>query len=196
MKKNFYPGFILLSFLFTFLSGCVASGIATESNAIFAPNAALSEAKTFAWLQPEPIAPADYEEGYSDELNKNLRRAIEETLQLKGLQKVASAPDLLIAYDVSVAVPEEKDRIENYMEGFGYGYAHMAGYRYSYKNPDLSGYRPVDLYKQGTMIIDLVDPDKKQLVWRGWAEGAVTDADARYKKIQQQVREVLKKVTF
>lgn len=196
MKKNLYAWFIPFTLLLFLLSGCVTSSVVTESNAITAPDAKLAGAKTFNWFQPVLTAGAAYEKGFSDELDKNLRTAIEESLKLKGIQKVNSGPDVLIAYDVSVAVPQEKDRAENYMEGFGYGYAYMAGYRYTYINPGLSGYRPVDLYKQGTLIIDLIDPATNQLIWRGWAEGAVTDADARYPKIQQQVMEVLKKLTL
>ena len=194
MKKTFYTW--LAPCLLFLLSGCAASSVVTQSNAIKAPGAALGEAKTFAWIQPTPASPADFDKGFSAELDMNIRKSVEENLKAKGLEQVDSKPDVLVAYDVSVDVPLEKDRMQQYAEGFGYGYAHMAGYRYNYINPDMPGYRPVDLYKQGTLIVDLVDPKSNTLLWRGWAEGAITDMDARYKQIQQQVNEVLQKLTL
>lgn len=191
MKKHYFFLLLSYSFLLILLGGCVTSSVGTESNAIAAGEADLSAFKTYAWYQPERVAQAAYDKGFSGELDANLRKAIEEELKQKGLQKATLKPDVLIAYDVSVDVPKEKDRPGHYVDGFGYGYAHMAGYRYNYYNIDVWGYRAVDLYKQGTLIIDIIDPGNNQLLWRGWAEGAITNYNANYKRIHQQVEEVL-----
>lgn len=194
MKKNVYLWYVPFAILVALLSGCVTSAVVTESNAVMAPDASLEGAKSFSWAQPVAVSPADYDKDFTGELDANLRRAIEEDLKQKGLQLVPLKPDLLVAYDVSVEVPQEKDQVQNYMEGFGYGYAYMAGYRYNYTNSDMMGYRPVDLYKQGTLIIDVIDPATNRLLWRGWAEEAISDPEARYSRIQEQVKEVLKKL--
>lgn len=191
MKKHLHLLHFSFSLFAFILGGCVAGSSGNESNTIAAPEAALTGYSTYAWYQPEKVSDAIYEKGFSGELDANLRKAIEEELGQKGMRKVGLNPDILIAYDVSVDVPKEKDRPEDYAPGFGYGYAHMAGYRYNYSNTGIWGYRSVDLYKQGTLIIDVIQPDDQQLLWRGWAEGAITNYNAGYKKIHQKVEEVL-----
>lgn len=191
MKKHFNLLHFSCYILVLLLGGCVASSSGTDSKTIAAPDAEISQYRTYAWYQPEKVSNAAYGEGFDGDLDVNLRKAIEEELRQKGMKKVALNPDVLIAYDVSVDVPKEKDNPDAYAPGFGYGYAHMAGFRYNYNNTGIWGYRSVDLYKQGTLIIDAIKPEDQQLVWRGWAEGAITNYKASYKKIQQKVEEVL-----
>ncbi|MCC9137356.1 DUF4136 domain-containing protein [Pontibacter silvestris] len=181
-----YPLMLLLLF-----SACVATSGVVSTHAIVAPGAATKSYKTFAWYQDEPEAEADYDDGFDADLNRDIRRAVEEELLEKGFTKVSSDPDVLVAYDVSVSVPLEKDKPENFSTGFGYSYGYMSGYRYSYGDGNVPGYRAVDLFKQGTLIVDLVNPNNKQLVWRGWAEGAISKFNSSYSKVHQQVEDVM-----
>jgi hypothetical protein len=192
MKKYFSLLHFLSCLLVLLLSGCVSGSSGIESKTIAAPDVSSLQHRTYAWYQSENIAPASFDEGFNAELDVNLRKAIEDVLRQKGMKMVTLNPDVLIAYDVSVDVPKEKDKPDAYIPGFGYGYAFMAGYRYNYSNTGIWGYRSVDLYKQGTLIIDVIKPDDQQLLWRGWSEGAISNYKANYKKIHQQVEEVLK----
>ena len=193
MKKAFYP-IHLWSFLFVLLlSSCVATSGIVGSSAISAPGENVRSYQTFGWYQEAPQAPQAFEKGFSANTDKFIRQAIEEELTRKGLRKVSEKPDVLVAYDISVSVPAEQDRPELYAEGFGYSYAYMAGYRYKYGNGGLAAYRPVDLFKQGTLIVDFINPEKNELVWRGWTEGVVTNFNANAKKFAADVQEVLAK---
>lgn len=175
-------------------ASCVAtSGIANTST-IAATDAPLVQKSTYAWYQPEPAANAEYGEGYGPELHKHLLQAIEEELERKGYTKTSVNPDLLVAYDMSVSVPDEMDKPELYGPGFGYSYAYMAGYRYTYGNSQMPGYRAVDLFKKGTLIIDVIDPKSKQLLWRGWTEGAVKNPNAGYGKVRGYVQEIIGRI--
>jgi hypothetical protein len=183
--------YLLLPFL---MGACVAASGVVHSNVITAPGARPAMYKTYAWLQNEPVAAAAYDKGFSGDLDKEIRQAVEEELAAKGFEKVTQNPDVLVAYDVSVSVPLEKDKPENFAEGFGYSYAYMSGYRYAYANAGLPGYRSVDLFKEGTLLLDFVDPETNTLVWRGWAEGAVSNFKAGYNKVHSLVEEVLQKL--
>ncbi|QCR22195.1 DUF4136 domain-containing protein [Pontibacter sp. SGAir0037] len=193
MKNRFASGLcsLLLSVLFT---ACVATSGINRTSSIAAPEAALGKPKTYAWYQDQPAAPVEFEKSFGKSLDKNLRQAIEAELKERGYQKVTSDPDLLVAYDVSVSVPLEKDAPGTYPPGFGYSYAYMAGYRYNYKHEDMPGYRSVDLFKQGTLIVDLVQPQTNELLWRGWSEEAISNFNASYKKVQAQVESVLEEL--
>lgn len=195
MKINLRLSALLLLTLCAFgFNGCVASSGANGATAIKAPYANPKAYKTYAWYQVVPPAEPAYDKGYSANLNSHIQRAVEEELQQRGYKRVEENPDVLVAYDVSVSVPEEKDNPENFRKGFGYSYGYMSGYRYSYGHADMPGYRSVDLFKEGTLIIDLINPKSNMLVWRGWAEGGISSFKAGYKKVQDQVQEVLQKL--
>jgi hypothetical protein len=188
MKKH-----IPLLFLYLlFLSSCVTSSISSRPNSVSAEGANTTAIKTYAWYQEQPVAPVAYDEDYSATLNQHIRKAIEEQLQAKGFMKATNgSPDVLVAYDVSVSVPAEKDIPGSFSDGFGYSYAYMSGYRYSYGHEALPGYRAVDLYKSGTLIVDLIKPATEELVWRGWTEGAISNFKANYSSVKNEVANVL-----
>ncbi|WP_458987207.1 DUF4136 domain-containing protein [Pontibacter sp. CAU 1760] len=171
--------------------GCVAASSVMQATAIKAPYATPSAYKTYAWYQPAPVATADFVKPYSTKLNENIRKAVEAELQEQGYRKVEQQPDVLVAYDVSVSVSEEQEQKAKPAQGFGYSYGYMAGYRYKYGHVDMPGYRSVDLFKQGTLIIDLIHPKSNMLLWRGWAEGGIRNPKAGYSPVQQQVEEIL-----
>ncbi len=182
----------LLSLCLLMLFGCVTSSVSTVPNDVVATGVDLSVVKTYAWFQEQPVAQVTYEDGFDASLNQHITKAVEEELKQKGFVKATNGnPDLLIAYDVSVSVPLEKDRPGMYTDGFGYSYAYMAGYRYNYHHSALPGYRAVDLYRNGTLIIDLIDPRKNELMWRGWTEGAISDFKTNYNSVHKEVKGVL-----
>ncbi|WP_266205702.1 DUF4136 domain-containing protein [Pontibacter kalidii] len=176
------------------LPSCVTTSASLGAKSIKAPYAAsLRNAKTYAWYQPAPPAPAVYLKGFKASLHQNMVQAVEQEMQEQGYTKVEQNPDVLVAYDVSVSVPEEQDKAENFAEGFGYSYGYMSGYRYDYGHADMPGYRSVDLFKEGTLIIDLINPRSKMLLWRGWAEGAI-NFNAGPGAVRKKVEEVLEQL--
>ncbi len=184
----------LFLLLFLTFSACVVTSGIKNTSTIAAPGANIKLYRTYSWYQPKPVAPASYDKGYRSNLHERITKAIEAELDKKGYTKVTDKPDVLVAYDVSVSVPVEKDQPENFEPGFGYSYAYMAGFRYDYKNAGNPGYRSVDLFKSGTLIIDLINPRSKLLVWRGWTEGAIENFNANANSVQQYVNEILNKL--
>ncbi|WP_299821820.1 DUF4136 domain-containing protein [uncultured Pontibacter sp.] len=175
-------------------NACVVTSGIKNTSAIVAPGANTKLYRTYNWYQPAPAATAAYDKGYKSTLHDHIIQGIEAELKKRGYTKVTDNPDVLVAYDVSVSVPLEKDKPENFEPGFGYSYAYMSGYRYSYNNPNLPGYRAVDLFKAGTLIIDFINPASNQLVWRGWTEGALANFNAGAGNVQQEVEEILNKL--
>lgn len=195
MRKRPAILLILLFFCVLSLPACVTTSASLGANSIRAPYATnLRNYQTFSWYQPQPAEAANYSKNYSEDLDPKLRQAIEEELQERGFRKVETNPDLLVAYDVAVSVPANMDNPVLYQEGFGYSYAYMGGYRYDYGYADMPGYRSVDLFKEGTLVIDLINPKSNLLLWRGWAEGGITNFKANQKSVRQQVAEVLQKL--
>ena len=86
-----------------------------------------------------------------------------------------STPDLLVAYHLGI-----KDKID--VSSWGYGYGRWGGWG--------GGNLDVRQYKEGTMIIDLVDASTRELVWRGIGKGVVGSGSPET-KIREAVTEIL-----
>lgn len=147
--------------------------------------------KTYDWL---PF-PKDLE---ADELNRTrFITAVENNLASKGITQNASKPDFEIATHFG---KETKIDITNW----GYGYAPNSFYSgYGYRYPGRYGYAPgyattggvsTYEYEQGTLILDFVDANTDQLIWRATAKAIVSPAstpEKQTKKINDAVKEIL-----
>lgn len=117
------------------------------------PSADLHRYKTFAFY--EPLAT---ERGrYSTPLGSHLKRATREALEREHYVYDETDPDLRV--NLFAMVVERTDL------------------RSTPAGPGFYGAGRVDSvdYRQGTVIVDLVDADRKALVWRGVAEGRLSE---------------------
>ncbi|WP_242926056.1 DUF4136 domain-containing protein [Pontibacter vulgaris] len=148
--------------------------------------------RTFGWYQATPAANIQSGQAtYSTDIDKRLRLAIESELVKKGLAPATSDPDLLLAYDLNIGQPAQDIPADAFAPGFGYGYSYWYGYRYNYDTSRLPDYRTVAAYPKGTLIIDLIDPDTNQLVWRGWVTDGITETKADSREINRAVASIL-----
>jgi uncharacterized protein DUF4136 len=123
-----------------------------------------SHIKTFAWQ--DPTAPSLAQS--NPFMHKFIADEIEKRLTAAGLMKVAAggAPDVLVTYHGSVM-----NQVQLQSDSFGYGFGGYGGagwgmYGYGAAGPVSTTTRVVN-YQEGTLIVDIVDPMKKELVWRG-----------------------------
>jgi Domain of unknown function (DUF4136) len=118
-------------------------------------------------------------------IDNRIVAAIEAQLTAKGMKKNEAAPDAVVVYHV--AFDKQKD-ISSYSTGYG-GY----GYRWG------GGWGSTDVRVTeilvGTLVIDVSDANKKDVVWRGVGVKEVdTNAkpDKRDKNITGAVTKILK----
>jgi len=90
---------------------------------------------------------------------KRVHEAVDATLSQRGFQLSDSKPDFQVAAHIS---RQDKLRVTDW--GYTYGPRN-----YWYGGHDVD----VTQYQEGTLILDVVDPTKKQLVWRGTASRPV-----------------------
>lgn len=98
-------------------------------------------------------------DNYSTENHRSLENAIHTQLKRKGL-KETETPDLLVNFFV-IDTKETKaiTRATHRSRKYG-GLTHLDTY--------------LQNYEQGTLVVDIVDADKNELVWRGAATGVIT----------------------
>jgi len=181
---------LLLAF---FLTGCVAT-TPVEVSTDYDRNVNFSEYRTFKWFQDKPTAGIDSANKYNTFLDQRIRNAVEAQLIQKGFTKTESNPNILIAYDVKVINRQSVRPDYAYAPGFGYGYSYWYGYRYNYGYNRFGG-RPmmIEEYKDGTIIIDLVDAKDNQLIWRGWGQMEVDEANISEAEVNKIVTNILSK---
>lgn len=106
----------------------------------------------------------DPEKEYADFADQKIEEVLENEMKLRGLKKDTVNPDLWIMYDTRV---RQKTKFERSSYPYDYYYPWDWGYnRYPYREYT---------YREGTVIIDIVDVKKKRLIWQGWLSESVDD---------------------
>jgi hypothetical protein len=116
--------------------------------------------------------------GYSTLVTSYLKSAMSSQMEARGYKYSAEHPDLLVNFYMNTRDRTELRSGPNMSLGYGY-----YGYRYGLYNawPLYDEDRTVT-YKVGTLNIDIVDAEKKQLIWEGVAEGRVNEDDLQNPK--------------
>jgi hypothetical protein len=120
-------------------------------------------------------------------IDKRIVAAIEAELAVKGLRRDDAAPDLIVVYHM--AFDEEKD-ISAYSSGpmyGGYGWGWGGGWGSTSTDVRV---REILL---GTLAIDLIDSNKKEVVWRGLGTKEI-DTNAKPEKRESNITKAVKKI--
>lgn len=161
------------------LLACSHAQVSTE----YDPAAEYGRYKTWAWVAQPPgaeQAPAVRNPG----VLSLIRGAVERELAAKGLALASGGqPDLFVAVHGFA-----QDRIEV----TNYGYAAPVGPYATYGMHGTPSYATdVRQYREGTLILDLVDAGTKQLVWRGTATDTVTSVSQVQEVVTAAVKDML-----
>ena len=161
MRQHWFVYFAIL--LFACVTGC--SGIDVKTD--FDETADFSKFRTFAFAGMTDLSQAGV---LSNSLmRKRIEGAIARELTKKGLKHVEldQNPDLLVHYWMGI---RDKQRIDTTAPSMGaYGWHGRYGYG--------AGYTGVTTYeyREGTLITDLIESSKNELVWRATVAGNLED---------------------
>ena len=163
MKKS--TPFIFLVLL-SLLAGCSSVAVKTD----YDREVNFSRFQTFKWM-PYPKGKRKRDMvAKNSALDKHIRKDVERELKAKGFEvKRKGRTDALLAYHVGL-----QERIDVSRVGYGYRW---------YRGGRVHRHR----YREGTLIIDVVDPQSKQLIWRGSASSAIGSLDESEKKINEAI---------
>lgn len=147
------------------LTGCTAIAVQHD----YDPDVDFSAYRSFAWM-PMTAQQSGVPDHLSGPfLDKRIRKALAEELTGSGLHYAPESADVLVAYQL----------------------------RYKRKSEVHAAYpHAIDVrrYREGTLIVDLVDPDTKALIWRGWSVSDLhrsTDPQQEQAQIERAVRKIL-----
>jgi len=174
MKKFIYIAFSVL--VLSGLSACTSYDYYTA--AINKTN--LSNYHTFAWMPAQNNGSNGINNDVAD---AKIKDATTSALISKGLRLNPRNPDLVVTYTLKVGRGARTNYYTPYYYGglypgwgFGWGWGYRP-YYYAYGAPFAYygglTYAEKEHYKEGTLIIDLVDTRTRRIVWRGFGVGEV-----------------------
>tara|TARA_R110001592_G_scaffold26092_2_gene98185 strand:+ start:440 stop:982 length:543 start_codon:yes stop_codon:yes gene_type:complete len=171
MKK-----YVLFLFSIAFLTSCNSIKVATDYDS----KVDFKSYKTFAFYKPG-IDKAEI----SDLDKKRVLRAIESELLAKGFMK-SENPDFLVSFFTKSRQKVNINQNNNMGYGFGWGWN---PWMFNGMNNNIS----VDQYTEGTLFVDFIDKDKKELVWQGIGTGALKNQNREKKeaRINEFVKEIV-----
>ena len=138
--------------------------------------------RTYGWLTtPESTSESVQRELQTNSLiESRVKKAVNRQLAAKGLKETTQDPDFLVAFHTGV---QDKTDVQSW--GYGYGYWGMRG----------GGVSTIH-YQEGTLILDFIDPESDNLIWRGVGKKVVsekTTPEKSQKNIDQAVERILSK---
>ena len=158
------------------LSSCNAIKVTTDYDA----KVDFTVYKTFAFYKTGIDKAA-----ISDLDKKRILRAIESELTLQGFIK-SDNPDILVS--IFTKSREKVDVNQNNNYGYGYGWG-WNPWMFNGMNNSVN----ISQYTEGTLFIDFIDKEKKELVWQGVGTGALKTQNREKKeaRIKEFVKEIV-----
>ena len=174
-----YLSQVLSLFLAVSLLGCTGARVSTNKTA----DVDLSKYKTFAYLPM--LEDSANQSAYNYEAETRFMDQIGEEMRELGYTMDVDNPDLLVYAQAQFQQEEDlqTEPIYNNYTYYNYGYAPAFNYPYYYSGytgvTDVVGYdlEEVD-YGEGTMVVDLIDAETNNIVWRGTAKDEAFSVDA------------------
>lgn len=171
LNKHFL--FVLFASLLL-LTSCSSVRVASD----YDKEADFSKYKTFAFYKP------GIDKAEINDLDKRrMLRAIESELLAKGFTK-SETPDVLVSIFT-------KSREKVNIQGSGY---YPYGYGWGWSPYYWGSYNTVTTSTEGVLYIDLIDANKKELVWQGVGTGYLSkNTSKKEERIQEFVASIMDK---
>jgi len=149
----------------------------------FSKSADFTTYKTYAMKDGTPVG--------QQLIDERIVNAIDDAMKAKGFTKATSNPDVFVVYHV--AFDKQKD-ISTFSSGYGGGYG---PYGWGYGGGWAGGTTTTNVRDilVGTMVIDMADAKKGQVVWRGMGTKEIDTTakpDKRDKSIKKAVDKIFK----
>lgn len=176
------------------LSGCSAY----QYYAIKSNTSSFNKYRSFAWLPA-----TDSSRYYNDIADEKIKDAVTAGLEKRGLTLLTSRPDLLVRYTIEVRDRVRAYNYPAYVYGPGIVYRGVARNRYGrYFYYSYGASFPVYIgsdieqvpYREGTLIIDLIERRNHKVIWRGYGVGDVDNPERAISAIPEVVEGILNKL--
>jgi Domain of unknown function (DUF4136) len=123
-------------------------------------------------------------------VDQRITAALDAEMTKEGLTKSESNPDLFIGYQ---AVLTQQQQLTTFTNGGGPAWGYGGGWGYGWGASSIST-TTSSTVNNGTLVVDLMDPQQQKLVFRGIATDTLSDKpEKNAKKIQKAVTKIFEK---
>jgi hypothetical protein len=150
--------------LLAILAGCTPFYV----NYDYDPHASFAAFKTYDWYAASPRAKGTPGESNNPIMDRRVRRIVERELAARGYRRLETGePDFLLTY-----YPVYRSRIVGSYTamGGGWGWGRPWGY-------GVGGFQELRAYREGSMVLEVVESKSNLMVWQAVADGALTGLD-------------------
>lgn len=170
-------GLALVAVLTVGLAGCSSLTV----NYDYDTNVDWAKYKTYAWLGSGGGADGDAAANpmSSGLIDQRIRSSVEWEMEQRQI-KPSDDADCFVVYHTGA-----QDKIQ--VTDWGYRYS---DYYWGY------GGRQVDVYQytEGTLVIDIIDAETKNMVWRGVGQGVIDQTQRTPEEVQERIDGVVNKI--
>ena len=187
---------LLILSLTAILNACSSKPISYGSD--FKSSVDFSLYKTYSWHAPNEYNSSSDAYIADPLVDKKIRSTIDQVLAGKGFKKLEDGQvDFLVNYSIITTDEVDISSYNNY-NGYVAGWRHGGRYGAPYQYYG-SGYRElgpevettIELYKQGTFVLDIVGVKEGKLEWRGTAEARMPVSKLTPEKREHTISEVV-----
>ena len=130
----------------------------------------VSQYKTYSWAAKKEIENRNNPLYYNELTDKRIKAAVNEQLRSRGITETEKNPDAILHYHIAI---EDRSMVSTDPYGlYGPYWTHPAN---------------IIAYREGTLIIDIMDGKTNNLAWRGWAVSIINENETERRE------EILKK---
>jgi hypothetical protein len=191
--KNWKKQLFIVAGILAGLMGC-----APQVRVDTAQNVDFGRYQTYAWMEPD-VKAGQNPVYYNQIATQNVEQTIERALTQRGLRPAKRRADLLIGYHFFVeqktrTVTQNRGPVGMYGPYYGWGRWGWRGWSPSWWGWNAWG--PMytqEKYEAGTVVVDMVDAQTKQLVWRGWVENAIGNPSRINNQLAREVERITEK---
>ncbi len=137
-----------------------------QYNSDYDPTADFSNITTYQWAQRTPTGDDD-PRVYNDITMRKIRHATDLALRDIGMHEVGQNPDVYVAWHGAI---NGKMSLQTVSTNYGYGWG--------WYGPGYGGMGSsttyVNEWDEGTLIIDIIDAQRDELMWRGSAQAELS----------------------
>ncbi len=157
-------------------AACETIGVTID----YEPSTSFSNLETWAWLEERPGHEADTRPGRAL-VGAPMRRAVREELAARGYRELTSGePDFYVLHHAAVNKKLDLHSVPRH-------YDHSAGWTM------IGTETYVTEYEEGTLVLDVIEPERRDLIWRGTAEARI-DRSAGPEKREERIRKAVRKM--
>lgn len=180
------PRFPLVALCAGALAVALAGCSSIRVNSDYDPKVDFSNFRTWSWL-PQPVPEVIDPRVHNEIVDQRVRRAVEAGLAARGYQKVEPGHgDFGVGYYAAI---EGKVSVQTINDYYGYGPGWGPGPAFGATTQTY-----VREYDEGTLILEVVDSQSRELVWRASAQAEVSQSaepEERDRRVREAVEQML-----